>query len=179
MTMEKLRRATKILDAVTPLRIDCGRLCHAACCKGEGEIWLLPGEEKLYANNPGFTVKSYETEQGTNSIHVICKENCWFNREIRPFFCKIFPLYPLIMVDEYERIRIRLVLDPRGGSLCPLFSRPEKITRTFQKKVRLAVRLLCRDPEMLTFFRESGDFLLAMEELKQQLISTEAPWESL
>ena len=43
--------ARKILEEVTPLKADCGRVCGAACCASlEGEetgMLLFPGEEAL------------------------------------------------------------------------------------------------------------------------------------
>ena len=171
MQKEILDRALAMLDRVTPLYYDCGKLCNAACCKGDGEIWLLPGEEVFYENTPGFTLKRYKNTEKKDTFHVICKENCWLSREIRPFFCKIFPLFPLVTKDEYQRIRIKLILDPRARALCPLFERSDLITARFRRKLRMAVRLLCRDQEMMDFFVESGDFLMEMEALRRRFIT--------
>ncbi len=170
MQNQTLRRALAMLDRVTPLQYDCGRLCNAACCKGDGEIWLLPGEETVYENRPEFTLKRYKNAEKSDTFHVICRENCWFSREIRPFFCKIFPLFPLVSVDKYQRIRIKLILDPRARSLCPLFDRSDLITPRFRRKLRLAVRLLCRDEKILAFFIESGEFLMEMEAFRRRFI---------
>ena len=171
MQKETLTRALAMLDRVTPLRYDCGKLCNAACCKGDGEIWLLPGEEIFYENTPGFTLKRYQNAEKKDTFHVICKENCWLSREIRPFFCKIFPLFPLVSIDKYQRIRIKLILDPRARILCPLFERSDLITPRFRRKIRLAVRLLCRDQEMLRFFTEAGEFLMEMEALRRRFLT--------
>ena len=169
MHKANLGNAPAMLDRITPLRYDCGRLCNAACCKGDGEIWLLPGEEAFYENRPGFTVKRYQNDGKKDSFHVICHENCWLSRETRPFFCKIFPLFPLVTVDAYQRIRIQIILDPRSRSICPLFEKSHLITPRFRRTLRLAVRALCRDPEILAFFVEAGAFLMEMEAFRRRL----------
>ena len=54
-----IKSAYDCLDRLTPLATDCGRLCAGACCRGDGEIWLLPGEEALFESAAGFEVKKY------------------------------------------------------------------------------------------------------------------------
>ncbi|WP_286726274.1 hypothetical protein [Pelotomaculum sp. PtaB.Bin117] len=45
-------RIYRLLDDITPLAVDCGRLCGSACCseweQGAG-IYLLPGEESMFS----------------------------------------------------------------------------------------------------------------------------------
>ncbi len=49
---DALFAARSLLEEVTPLKSDCGRICGAACCASlEGEetgMLLFPGEEALY-----------------------------------------------------------------------------------------------------------------------------------
>ena len=51
-TQERILSALKLLEKVTPLKGDCGRVCGAACCQsdetGKGGMLLFPGEKALY-----------------------------------------------------------------------------------------------------------------------------------
>ena len=53
---DTVRAAREMLEKVTPLKGDCGRVCGAACCRpdetGRGGMLLFPGEEALYAPWP-------------------------------------------------------------------------------------------------------------------------------
>jgi len=44
--------ARKLLETLTPLKTDCGRLCAGACRQGDEKTGMLlfPGEEALYIN---------------------------------------------------------------------------------------------------------------------------------
>lgn len=33
-----IKKAYELLERVTPLRYDCGKLCDGLCCKGDGKI---------------------------------------------------------------------------------------------------------------------------------------------
>ena len=60
VTVEKtLKKVYKILDNVTPLREDCGKLCSGECCKGDDDTGMLlfPGEEKFFEGNSDFEIK--------------------------------------------------------------------------------------------------------------------------
>ena len=43
--------ARGLLQSLTPLKTDCGRLCGCACCRGDEQTGMLlfPGEDALYA----------------------------------------------------------------------------------------------------------------------------------
>ena len=47
-----IKKAYEMLERVTPLTYDCGKLCSGKCCKGDGNIgmWLFPYEEEILTN---------------------------------------------------------------------------------------------------------------------------------
>ena len=49
-SLSAVLRAHALLDALTPLKTDCGRLCDGACCQGDETTGMLlfPGEDALY-----------------------------------------------------------------------------------------------------------------------------------
>ena len=159
-----LKKAYGYLEKVTPLRSDCGRLCGGACCEGDGEIWLLPGEEELFRDLDGFEIKSDEDE-----YNLICKTSCRENRKIRPFGCRIFPYFPIVE-EKDGRVHIRLVLDPRG-SMCPLVKGEVKCERDFERAVRHAVRLLVQDKKYMDFFVSYGSLIEEIADFKEKILN--------
>ena len=100
----------------TPLLVDCGKLCGGACCEcdeiEETGMYLFPGEEKLFINNPDFKIVDSEFLYGENKRAkiLICKGTC--DRDLRPLSCRIFPIIPLVSGDSFE-----LIFDPRAKSV--------------------------------------------------------------
>ena len=47
---DTVRAARNLLETLTPLKTDCGRLCQGACCQGDEQTGMLlfPGEEAFY-----------------------------------------------------------------------------------------------------------------------------------
>ena len=84
---ELIKKAYEIIGNKTPLKSDCGRLCGAACCKGDDETGMLlfPGEEDLC------TCDEFKIIQTDYSLPLlVCDGTC--NRDRRPLACRIFPL---------------------------------------------------------------------------------------
>ena len=118
----------KLLNTLTPLHVNCGQLCGAACCKarhnaeaGESDnvtaasgMLLFPGEEAIFEGKEGFTVLESPAENEFVRRLLVCTGTCC--REERPLACRIFPLFPLLT----ESGRIRVVYDPRAFAVCPL-----------------------------------------------------------
>ncbi len=146
-------KAYEYLERVTPQKYDCGRLCGKACCRGEGEIWLLPDEQDLFYGKEGFEIKSLNGE-----YNLKCTSPCDEDRSVRPFCCRIFPFFPIVS-KKNERLRVRLIRDPRGISFCPLARGERKCEKSFERAVRRAVRLLCRDDKYYHFFKRHGKLL--------------------
>ena len=157
-----LKKAYSFLERVTPLNTDCGKLCGNACCKGEGEIWLLPDEEKLFCGVDGFEIK-----KDLDEYNLICKTSCADNRALRPFGCRIFPYFPLVS-EKDGKIHISLMPDPRG-SMCPLANGKKRCQPKFERAVRHSVRLLIQDKKYFDYFVSYGDMLKEIADFKQKL----------
>lgn len=112
-------RARALLDALTPLKTDCGRLCGGACCQGdEGTGMLLfPGEDSLYENcGFGRVVPADFALGGGQAKLFVCGGRC--PREERPLACRLFPLFLAFMKSGKTKVR----MDTRAASVCPLYS---------------------------------------------------------
>ena len=157
---EALKKARELLADVTPLKTDCGKVCGARCCRPleteETGMLLFPGEEELYREKAGWTLR--ETPAGTIAI---CSGSC--ERNDRPLACRIFPLLPVIRNEE-----IKVAADQRARAVCPLLRQGIRgMDPAFTDAVREAGRLLAGDPvqrkfmEMLT---EEQDELKSLRE---------------
>lgn len=107
-------RIYKMLDDVTPIKADCGKLCDAACCKGDEDsgMYLFPFEEVMFSGDTWYDI--YDSDfifRGSPVKIFICKDSC--PREKRPLSCRIFPLF---YVDGEVKG------DIRGKGLCPLIT---------------------------------------------------------
>ena len=135
----------EIMGDLTPLTVDCGVLCEAACCKGEDDLGMLlfPYEE---SNLP-----IRKTEFGGRLA--VCNGNC--NREDRPLACRIFPFFPT--VDEKGKVFVEK--DHRAGRLCPLLEHSEEIVFNpkFFKALKKVGKLLAKDKECLEFLHSATD----------------------
>lgn len=143
----------------TPLSVDCGKLCHGACCKSnddeEAGMYLFPGEEKIFENNPDFKIVPSEFEYGDKYANIlICKGTC--DRDLRPLSCRIFPVIPYIKGDK-----IRLIFDPRAKSVCPLSQLPDfsQLDKSFIKKTECVVKLLMNFKEIRLFLEGLTDIV--------------------
>ncbi|MBQ3038087.1 MAG: hypothetical protein IJD30_02795 [Clostridia bacterium] len=145
----------KLFDKVTPLKVDCGKLCERACCKGDDcGMYLFPGERKVfnmlrpnwgYIENSDFSY-TYNSKQKSVPI-IFCSGNC--DRYQRPLACRIFPLTPYI--DETGTLKI--ITDPRAKALCPLAKTLDisEYDRGFLKNVKRAFDILATNDEVYTF----------------------------
>ena len=141
-----------VLGDVTPLKVDCGKLCGGACCEVTDEItgmYLFPGEEVMYKSMPKWG-KIYDTDFSYNGKAVelfTCTGKC--DRKRRPLSCRIFPLVPYVKKDEKMEIR----MDIRGRGMCPLIAamNVEDLAPDFVKNVTSAMRLCMANPEVREF----------------------------
>lgn len=123
--VRKLREARALLNTVTPLRSDCGRLCGGACCKadetGENGMLLYPFEERLYQKPiEDFPFRLAPDDRLVKGgWRLVCEGVC--PREHRPLACRIFPLRISVTVDRKTREEcVKAELDPRAWAVCPL-----------------------------------------------------------
>lgn len=143
---DALRRALALLEDVTPLSTDCGRVCDGRCCRPSADsvgMLLLPGEETL------LTGEDYTITPADGGTLLTCDGHC--RREKRPFACRVFPLFPYVGEDG----RVRAVYDPRSWRLCPLTQNCARVPlrRDFVRAVRRAGRILMRDADCAAFLR--------------------------
>ena len=143
-----IRGAYRILGDTTPIPADCGKLCGAACCKGDGETGMLlfPGEAPRLAKIAGFRVLRIDY-MDTRQWLLICEGTC--DRNLRPLSCRIFPLAPKVHEDGSVTAR----LDPRAmGVKCPL-AIMRYLDSGFTERVSRVFSLLGGDPQCLAFMR--------------------------
>ena len=142
MNREIYTQIYRRLDKVTPLPVDCGRSCGAACCEdnetGTG-MYLFPGEEAMFSLPEEKKTQLLSGEEGvlreesewlhiTPSEFVVegrpvllatCGGSC--PRHLRPLSCRIFPLVP------YAR---------RGSRMRAMAQTPAKLYRMMPSVMR-------------------------------------------
>lgn len=147
-----MEEALKLLENVTPLKNDCGKLCGAACCFDEsdagGQVWLFPAEE-LIAHEWAETLHSKMPVTGKEVLSIRCRSMC--SRSLRPFLCRIFPLVPFY---SHKRGEWDVRMDRRAWMLCPLAgSGIRGLNPDFINAARESVRLLSEDEESEAFMK--------------------------
>ena len=162
-----LDRCRRLLEQCTPLDTDCGALCEGACCKGEGAMWLFPGEDEAYPETLealGLTVTDGEGNE--NIPYLRCTmETC--RRELRPLSCRIFPYFPMAVRDtKTGRLHVKAVMDPRAMRVCPLLKQDAPpITPRFQHTVERVGRLMLQEPSLREYLLKTSAYLLEMASL--------------
>ncbi len=152
----------EILERVTPLKQDCGRVCGARCCRPlEGEetgMLLFPGEAEAYAGRAGWKIR--KAAQGEM---IVCPGTC--TREERPLSCRLFPLLPL----PGESGGIRVATDQRAKAVCPLARQGLRaMDPAFIEAVRKAGELLARDDEQAVFLELIAEEQEELKELRKR-----------
>ena len=143
--LEAVIAARALLENVTPLRQDCGRICGGACCAcdedGQGGMLLFPGEEALYDPLPaGFAITDDDAVIKGGKL-LTCLGSC--NRSDRPLSCRLFPLLP---TEKGAK------LDRRGWAVCPLMEWGKAgLSREFVEAVSQAGKILYACPEHAAF----------------------------
>jgi hypothetical protein len=152
----------RLLDRVSPIEEDCGLLCGSACCcAGEEDaaaqgfhlgIYLLPGEEKLFAKRDAlFEWSSSKAEDGDfpaswrGDVYFIrCKTPPVCKRDMRPLQCRFFPLTPHLCADG----TLRMILFPMEHLPydCPLISEKYPLSERFVRASYTVWKRLIRDP---------------------------------
>ena len=159
---DALLSAREILNDVTPLHTDCGRVCGARCCRSlEGEetgMLLFPGEEAFYQGRAGWTLR--DAPAGKLAV---CPGRC--ERSERPLACRLFPLIPVERDGE-----IRAAVDQRAGAVCPLARQGRSaMAPAFAEAVRKAGEILAADAEQRAFLAALAAEQRELRELKKRL----------
>lgn len=153
----------RLFDNTTPLKVDCGGLCSAACCSGDDSGMLLfPGEAEVYKllKPEGFRVEmsdltySYNGKKYKTPI-LFCDGKC--DRYVRPLACRIFPLTPVFN----DAGRIEIITDPRAKSVCPLAKtfRIDEYDESFFRAVKNAFTLLAKNKRTEAFLKEYTEYI--------------------
>ena len=156
--MDAVKKARALLEEVTPLKSDCGRVCGARCCASlEGEetgMLLFPGEEDLYEDAEGWKLLPAGQE-----MLLICPGTC--RRQERPLACRMFPLLPLPGEEGAVTGRV----DERSRGVCPLAKHGKRgMDPAFTEAVRAAGEALLADADQRAFLER---LRAEQEELKQ------------
>ena len=144
--------ARALLENVTPLKTDCGRLCAAACCQGDEATGMLlfPGEETLYEGCAfGSVIDAEFSLGGRPSKLFVCSGSC--ERENRPLACRLFPLFLKFNEDGSTKLR----MDNRAKSVCPLTDYGvEALDSAFVDAARQAYDVLLEDEVCARYLKE-------------------------
>lgn len=153
----------RLFDNTTPLKVDCGKLCNAACCSGDDSGMLLfPGEAEVYKllRPAGFRIEMSDLKYSYNGrVHktpiLFCDGKC--DRYVRPLSCRIFPLTPVL--DDNGNIEI--ITDPRSKSLCPLAKtfHVDEYDGNFFRSVRNTFILLSKNKQIAAFLKEYTEYI--------------------
>ena len=173
-----------MLNRVSPIETDCGKLCGAACCtaelKPEGGregnapemgIYLLPGEDKLFDKKEAWLSWSSESAEDYDFppswkgkvYFVRCKTPPLCPREKRPIQCRTFPLLPHI--DE-DGVLSLVYNDLELPYRCPLIEEEIPLEDSFYKATLTAWKHLIRDPLIYDLVRQDS---IAREEAVSEL----------
>ena len=150
------RKAYALLEHRTPLRVDCGALCSAACCKGDDETGML-----LF---PGETTPFRVLNRNGRRL-AVCSGHC--ARRNRPLGCRIFPFLPA----PDRRGRWKAQIDPRGFGVCPLVRLEQNaaFSHRFLHRVGRVGRLLSGDRRCRAFLSALWKEAEAQRALLQQI----------
>lgn len=153
----------RLLDRVSPVRYDCGKLCGSACCICDGDessqgagdfemgIYLFPGEEKLYTMKEDWlkwSVEKAEDYEFPNSWHgnvyfVRCTTPPVCPRNHRPLQCRTYPLMPYLN----EQGEFSLILSQaKTPYTCPLINENIKLEPRFYQATYTVWKRLLKDP---------------------------------
>ncbi len=150
---EVLIKSREILENVTPLRTDCGRICAGACCKGgkdDAGMYLFPHEEELIGE--GFNIKNAVGAMDGEKL-CVCSGSC--ERSARPLSCRIFPL-----AFSLKSGKPTIEMDIRAWQVCPLMSYGlDGLLPEFREKVQEALSLLWEDADCQKFLIKLSDEL--------------------
>lgn len=146
-----VRAARELLESLTPLKTDCGRLCQGACCQGDEATGMLlfPGEEALYADCAfARVVPTGFSLGGTPAQLLVCDGRC--DRKNRPLACRLFPLFLKFREDQTPVLR----MDARARAVCPLTDYGMKaLDPEFRQAARRAYDLLLEDKVCAAYLR--------------------------
>lgn len=152
------KKAYRMLENSTPLKIDCGLICGQKCCKGDGNtgMHLYPGEESLYNGQaPDFLKIRQEAFAASEVLFIVCNSHC--HRSKRPLACRIYPYVPYLDGDG----RLSIIADPRAKYVCPLLTESLEFKSDFRFLLNLkkVFRYLIIDREIRSYIESLSTVL--------------------
>ena len=161
------RAIYRLLNRVSPVPFDCGKICGSACCTAaysddELGIMLLPGEEKIHSKDAEWldwgTLSTDEFEfpaswQGKVNF-VRCKTPPHCPRELRPIQCRTFPLSPHI--NEAGELTM-IYNDTELPYCCPMIEDEAELDPDFVQATLTVWKHLIRDPLIYDLVLESSE----------------------
>ncbi len=176
ITKKTYEEIYRMLDAVSPLDGDCGRLCGAACCTAGSEedemgIYLLPGEEMMFGQEQDWVEKSCDKAEDyvfPDSWHgavwfIRCKTPPHCPRERRPIQCRSFPLLPHLTAEGVLSMVYNDIDTPYS---CPLIEEEIPLNEGFVEQTKKAWEMLIRDPLIYDLVRMDS---IAREDAAREL----------
>lgn len=152
---EAVCRARALLETLTPLKTDCGKLCQGACCQGDEETGMLlfPGEEAFYEGCAFARIIPAGFAFGGGDVQLfVCNGTC--ERGNRPLACRLFPLFLKFKEDGTTKLR----MDVRAKTVCPLTDYGIRaLDPEFKQAARRAYDLLLEDEACAAYLRELDD----------------------
>lgn len=182
------RAIYRLLNKVSPLPIDCGQLCSAACCDcgGDGSsedsldfemgIYLLPGEEKLFTRKEDWLKWNVEQAEDfeyppswSGKVYFArCKNPPHCPREMRPLQCRFYPLAPYLT----EKGELILILSPTELPYqCPLITGKIPLQSSFIKATHTVWKHLIRDPLIYDLVAMDSKALRKNKRIKIETVS--------
>lgn len=153
--VKALTAAREELKDLTPLKINCGKLCGGACCEpdetGENGMLLFPFEESFYQKPiegmPFHLASDDSLYKGGRRF--VCEGKCV--RSERPLACRLFPLRIRVEVDENDETHAKAEIDPRAWCVCPILEQGglRAMSQEFVKAVERAGEHLIQNTYLL------------------------------
>ena len=154
-TEETILAARALLEQLTPLKTDCGRLCEGACCRGDDATGMLlfPGEDALFEGCTFGKVIDAEFSLGGQTARLfVCGGSC--DRANRPLACRLFPLFLKFKEDGSTKLR----MDVRAKAVCPLTDYGlSALDVEFKQAARKAYDLLLEDDACRAYLQDLCD----------------------
>ena len=161
------RAIYRLLDHVSPIDGDCGKLCGAACCTCGDEsaedlgIYLYPGEDAIHSRKSDWlewTVEDAEDYDFPDSwigivYFVKCKTPPHCPREMRPFQCRTYPLSPYLSPEGVLEL---VYNDEELPYSCPLIEDEIPLNDDFVKATYTVWKHLILDPHIYDLVEEDS-----------------------
>ena len=166
ITKKEYEEIYEMLDKVSPVDFDCGKICGAACCQdiyGEDMgMYLLPGEDKVHDRHDPWMIwfkedaRNYDfPDSWTGTLYYLrCADPSKCKRNKRPIQCRTFPLLP----DLDENGVLTLIYDDTQLPYsCPLIESKAELNGDFISTTMKAWERLIKDPLIYDYVKAESE----------------------